>query len=135
MGGPWYLDRAWGNDCRLHEIETAGSCCRMTAINWLWQSPSSLTILILFGLAGSVLISTLLPFMFTREKDVPMRTRPSLREMDRKLNYMHRDLHIIMRMIKAGSGQISPADQARIDEILAIETSDAVKIEAALADK
>ena len=104
----------------------------MSVIDWLWQSPSSLTILILFGLAGLVLISTLLPFIFTREKDVPMRTRPNLREINRKLNYMHRDLHIIMRMIKAGSGQISPADQARIDEILTIELSDMEKIDTAL---
>ena len=105
----------------------------MTVIDWLWQSPSSLTILILFSLAVLVLLSPLLFYMVSAIKERIMRHVSShdldckLDELRAEIHTMHRDLHVIIGMLRSG-GRISVADQARVDEIFKIEKADTAKI-------
>jgi len=66
----------------------------------------------------------------------------TLDDVNDTLDRMHHDLHIIMRALGAimaalqstnTGGQLSPKDQAIVNEIVAIETADAAKIDAAQA--
>ena len=66
----------------------------------------------------------------------------TLDDVNDTLDRMHHDLHIIMRALGAilmalqnTRGQLSPKDQATVNEIVAIEAADAAKIDTALADK
>jgi len=69
----------------------------------------------------------------------------TLDDVNDTLDRMHHDLHIIMRALGAimaalqqstnTDGQLSPKDQAIVNEIVAIEAADAAKIDTALADK
>jgi len=66
----------------------------------------------------------------------------TLDDVNDTLDRMHHDLHIIMRALGAimaalqnTGGQLSPKDQATVNEIVAIEAADAAKIDTALADK
>jgi hypothetical protein len=66
----------------------------------------------------------------------------TLDDVNDTLDRMHHDLHIIMRALGAimaalqnnTGGQLSPKDQAIVNEIVAIEAADATKIDTALAD-